>query len=80
MLNRYGILLQKEKGYERRNDEIIRVLETDGWKSDRNRDKDYVVVRTGRNYHLYQDEAGIKRYLLTLLKKEEVIRIVLVKE
>lgn len=79
-MNRYGIFLKKEAGYERRNDEIIRVLEADGWKADRNRDKDYIVVRTGRNYHLYRDELEIKRYLLTQLKKDEVFRIVLVKE
>jgi len=85
LTNRYAIFVKKEDGFEKLNEQIIRVLETDDWRADRNKDQKFIVLRTNNNRHIYRNEVNLKEHILSLLgnygKNKEILnRIVLVKE
>ncbi len=85
LTNRYAIFIKKEEGFEKLNEKIIMALETDDWRADRNKDQEFIVLRTNNNRHIYRNETNLKEHVLSLLgnygkSKEVISRIILVRE
>jgi hypothetical protein len=85
LTKRFAIFIKKENGFERINEQIIKGLESDGWVPDRNKDKNFVILRTNRNYHIFKSEKELKEYVVNTLgifgkNKDVLSRIVIVIE
>lgn len=80
LANRYELLLDKSPGFERINTGIINVLKSDGWRpfDFKMNNKDFVVMRSNRNYHIFKNEVEVKKYLLRTGVKQKELDVIIV--
>ena len=78
MLRRFGILLKKEPGFERFNDSVIRKLEAEGWKADRNLNVEHILISSAKTENCYNRESDLVKRLKQLLTPTQLGRCVVV--
>lgn len=78
MLRRYGILLKKEPGFERFNDSVIRRLEADGWKADRNLNVEHILISSGKVENSFNKESDLISKLKQMLTPLQLKRCILI--
>lgn len=78
MLRRYGILLKKEPGFERFNDSVIRRMEAEGWKADRNLNVEHILISSNKVENSFNKEADLVGKLKKLLTPVQLKRCVII--
>ena len=77
MFKHYGIILDKEPGFERFNDDIIRRLEVDGWKASRHLNVRQITISSNRLENCYPKMSDLMKRLGQLLTPKQLERCVI---
>jgi len=78
MACKYAIVIDTSAGMERRSSEICRVLESDGWKANRNQ-QGRIILTSRKSHHVFRDEPDMRKSLLNFLSRKELAYITIVK-
>ena len=75
---RFVVLMKKEKGFENINESIIRKIEVDGWKVERDYKQDFMLATSNKTQHIFRRPEEIVKRFRVMLSELELTRVKLI--
>lgn len=78
MFKQFGVLLKKEHGFERINEEIVRMFEVEGWKAERNINTEHILISSNKVENAYRKQLDLVCKLKQLLTARQLERCIII--